>query len=213
MTGCCDAFEASGNEREENFGEAREGTRLTPYHVPRTLVCCLIRVSRRHAPNARPASLWRVLCHISFLPRRITGSVNITACWVFFFFYNFLAPTGQKNLAAVPNKGGTGELFIVSARSQCGFIDTQRQETRSAQTPPAFPAHTSTLTRVSRWFWGRGRTCGGVWKAVFFFFEKRGLFLPLPSPNSRHMSLVNFMSATIQHYRHQYPTEDPQATD
>ena len=39
------------------------------------------------------------------------------------------------------------------------------------------------------------------------FFRKWDVFLPLPSPNSLHMSLVNLMSATIQHYRPEYPTE------
>lgn len=56
----------AGNERaqQENFGEAREatvwGTRLTVnqrlYHFHRALVNYLSRLSRQHAPNARPAS-------------------------------------------------------------------------------------------------------------------------------------------------------------
>lgn len=37
------------------------------------------------------------------------------------------------------------------------------------------------------------------------FWKLGRFFLPLPSPSSLHMSLVNFMSATIQHYRLDYP--------
>lgn len=52
---------------------------------------------------------------------------------------------------------------------------------------------------------GHGPTCGGV--CFLSLCEKRRLLSPLPSPSSRQMSLVIFMSATIQHYRRQYPTE------
>lgn len=46
--------------------------------------------------------------------------------------------------------------------------------------PPPPTLHTSTVRRVSRWFLGHGRTCGGVWKAVFSLFLKTGTFLTAP---------------------------------
>lgn len=132
-------------------------------------------------------------------------------------FYNFLAPTRWL----VPTRVELGNFFsLFRPGTQAGlfFHGIDRQWTRpqihhSGQTLRPSPPTPLLLPRLVNaclaTVCGYGPTCGGV---LFSFspltlFEKRRLLLPLPSPNSRHMSLVNFMSATIQHYRREYPTE------
>lgn len=177
-----------------SFGEAREGTewgaRLTlkqrPYHFHRALVYELSRLSRQHAPNAHPASQFGgVFCHISFsisLTRSFTASYHIKACFRP-VFYNFLAPTAQKTWPLCQARVELGNFSLFRPELSVGSSTRTAKKHDHNSTaphkhrevfhppPPLFTLHTSTVTRVSRWLLGHGRTCGGVWEAVFFFFE------------------------------------------
>lgn len=228
MTGCCDALEAGNEEaQQENFGEAREGTvwrtHLTweqrPYHFHRALAYYVSSLSRQHAPNAHPASQFgaffatfpSVKATLGVLPLRITGSVNIKACFRPVFYY-FLAPTAQKTWPRCQARVELGNFSLFRPELSVASSTREAEKHDHNSTVPHEHSevflHTSSVTRVSRCFFGTRPNLRWSLESRIFLFWKRGLFLPLPSPNSQHMSLVNFMSATIQHYRHEYPTED-----
>lgn len=128
------------------------------------------------------ASFPSVKATLGVLLCRITGSVNIKACFRSFLSSNFLAPTAQKTWPRCQARVELGNFSLF--RPQLSVASSTRTAKKHHHNPtvphkhrevlPSAPTlHTSTVTRVSRWFLGHGRTCGGVWKAVFFllFFE------------------------------------------
>lgn len=113
-----------------------------------------------------------------------------------------LLGTDRAYLEIVQGRVELRESFIVSPRSPSEQRATQLQDkldvwgrpcqnfTLSNACDERFIS-THTLTHTRNLFLERRN----------FFYWKLGHFLPLPSPNSLHKFLVNFMSATIQHYR------------
>lgn len=110
----------------------------------------------------------------------------------------------EWKLGSGASMGGTEEPLLFQQELRLGWM-TKTKKTRNTTAETDF--RVTILSPVWRWDM-LSLSFPAPFELVAEFSNSWKLvhFLPLPSPSSLHISLVNFMSATIQHYCLQCPT-------
>lgn len=183
-----------------NTSDFKSGVRITSIGLSSTVwVVCRVNTHRTHIQTLS----WGFLCYISFskshthefLLCRITGSVNINACFGP-VFYNFLAPTAQeKKLGRGAKQGWNWGTFHCFGQNSV-WVHRHGQPRNTTTVPPfhtntvrAFPPHPPHSSHFDCYacfamVFGTGPNLWWslelVFFSSFFFFLKTGTFLTAP---------------------------------